>query len=71
VPETDNDIRLFAIYSYRFKPPEKMYERFKSIEAISALRGDVRGECDGAADVNRDGRDTSLDALMILQTGGG
>jgi hypothetical protein len=45
-----------------------MYVRFKSIEAIIALRMAVRGAYDGAADVNRDGRDTSLDALMILQT---
>ena len=45
--------------------------RFKSIEAISALQMAVRGAYDGAADVNRDGRDTSLDALMILQVAAG
>ena len=45
--------------------------RFKSIEAISARRMTVRGECDDAADVNRDGRVTSLDALMIMQVAAG
>ena len=34
----DNNINLFVIYSYRLKPPEKMYVRFKTIEAISAHR---------------------------------
>ncbi len=37
--ETDNGgISLFVIYSYRLKPPEKMYVRFKTIETISAHR---------------------------------
>jgi hypothetical protein len=37
VPEADSDIHLFVIYAYRFKPSEKMYVRFNSIEAIIAL----------------------------------
>ena len=37
--EADNGgTPVFVIYSYRFKPPEKMYVRFKTIKAISAHR---------------------------------
>jgi len=36
--ETDNDTPMFVIYSYRFKPPEKMYVRFKTIDMISVHR---------------------------------
>jgi len=53
VPEADSDTPLFVIYSYRFKPPEKMYVRFKSIGAIIARRMAVRGEYDDAADMGR------------------
>jgi len=34
----DSGTSLFVIYSYRLKPPEKMYVRFKTIEIISAHR---------------------------------
>ncbi len=34
----DGGTSLFVIYSYRLKPPEKMYVRFKTIETISAHR---------------------------------
>lgn len=44
--------------------------RFKIIEAISARRMTVRGEYDDAADMNRDGMVTALDALMIVQAAG-
>ena len=48
--ETDNGTSLFVIYSYRFKPPEKMYVRFKNIETISAhrLRDDQALQITGA-----------------------
>jgi len=48
--ETDNGTSLFVIYSYRFKPPEKMYVRFKTIKTISAymLRDDQALQITGA-----------------------
>nr|QNO47752.1 endonuclease NucS [Methanosarcinales archaeon ANME-2c ERB4] len=48
--ETDDGTALFVIYSYRFKPPEKMYVRFKNIETISAhmLRDDQALQITGA-----------------------
>lgn len=48
--EDSSDTRLFAICPYRFKPPEKMSVRFKSIAATRALRMAVSGEYDDAAD---------------------
>jgi len=36
--ETGDGTSLFVIYSYRLKPPEKMYVRFKTIDMISAYR---------------------------------
>jgi len=36
--EADSDISLFVIYSYRLKPLEKMYVRFKTIDMVSAHR---------------------------------
>ena len=35
--ETDSDTPFFVIYSYRFKPPEKMYVQFKTIEIKRSL----------------------------------
>ncbi len=36
--EADSDTHLFVIYSYRLKPPEKRYVRFKTIGMISVHR---------------------------------
>ncbi|RZN35487.1 MAG: DUF91 domain-containing protein [Methanosarcinales archaeon] len=36
--EAGNGISLFVIYSYRLKPPEKMYVRFKTVDMVSAHR---------------------------------
>ena len=38
VETDDGGTPLFVIYSYRFKPPEKMYVRFKIIGMISVHR---------------------------------
>ena len=48
--ETDNGTSLFVLYSYRFKPPEMMYVRFKNIETISThrLRDDPALQITGA-----------------------
>jgi RecB family endonuclease NucS len=48
--ETDNGTPVFVIYSYRFKPPEKMHVRFKTIDMISAhmLRDDQVLQIEGA-----------------------
>ncbi len=48
--ENDNSTPVFVIYSYRLKPPEKMYVRFKTIDMISThrLRNDQTLQITGA-----------------------